>query len=421
MDNPSTPHFKISYRWVILGTLWLIHALVFMNLSGLGTLAPFIQEELRLSSFQIGFLISSLSIGSMLSQMPAGLIVDFVGVRRMISPAIGLLGLFLVLFSLAPSFPIALAILLLHGLASGVITPAASKGVLDWFPYSGRATAMGIKQTGVNFGGIFAGILLPTLAIVFSWRQSLLAVGLVEMAAAILVYRLLRESPFRSDASRTKFAWGKILQMAMQRDMLVLGGIGFCFMAGQFCFSTYLILFLIREMQYPIVHAGGYYALSFFVGAAGRILWSLASDYLFGGRRKGVLFAIALIFFFSSLALGMISFFPILSSLLTIAVLAFGVSGIGWNAVYLTIVGEAVDRESTGLATGVGYFFGFLGSVVAPPLFGFLVDRTDLYGYAWLFLALCAGTILVLLGLYREKKKSFPGMETDQGGSNHVQ
>jgi len=147
----------------------------------------------------------------------------------------------------------------------------------------------------------------------------------------------------------------------------------------------------------------------------------LASDYLFGGRRKGVLFAIALIFFFSSLALGMISFFPVLSSLLTIAVLAFGVSGIGWNAGYLTIVGEAVDRESTGLATGVGYFFGFLGSVVAPPLFGFLVDRTDLYGYAWLFLAGCAGMILILLGLYREKKKSFPGMETDQGGSNLVQ
>ena len=73
----------------------------------------------------------------------------------------------------------------------------------------------------------------------------------------------------------------------------------------------------------------------------------------------------------------MISFFPILSSLLMIAVLAFGVSGIGWNAVYLTIVGEAVDRESTGLATGVGYFFGFLGSVV-PASFRFSVDRRTL-------------------------------------------
>jgi ACS family hexuronate transporter-like MFS transporter len=399
MDN-----FKTIYRWIIVGVLWLIHALVFMNFSGLGILAPFIKEEFGISSFQIGFLISSLSIGSMLSQIPAGLIVDFAGVRRMMSLAIGAVGVSLVLFSQAPSFPIALAILLLHGLANGIITPAASKSVLDWFPDGGRATAMGIKQTGVNFGGIFAGILLPTLAILFTWRQSLLAVGLVEMAAMMLVYCLLKESPIRSDGSREVLAWGKILQMAMRRDVLVLGGIGFCFMASQFCFSTYLILFLTREMQYPIFQAGQYYALSFFIGAAGRILWSLGSDYLLAGRRKGILFTIAVILFLSSLTLGMISFFPFLSPLLTVAVFAFGISGIGWNAVYLTIAGEAVNKESTGLATGICYFFGFMGSLTGPPIFGLLVDQTDAYGWAWLFLALCAGTIIVLLSFYREKK-----------------
>jgi MFS transporter, ACS family, hexuronate transporter len=403
MDN-----FKTSYRWIIVGVLWLIHAMVFMNFSGLGILAPFIKEEFNLTSFQIGFLISSLSIGAALSQTPAGLIVDFAGVRRMMSLAIGALGLFLALFSQAPSFPIALVILLFHGLANGIISPAASKSILDWFPDSGRATAMGIKQTGVNFGGIFAGILLPTLAILFTWRQSLLAVGLVEMAAMIPVYSLLRESPIRSDGPREVLAWRKILQMAMRHDMLVLGGIGFCFMASQFCFSTYLILFLTREMQHPILPAGQYYALSFFIGAAGRILWSLASDYLLAGRRKGILLTIAVILFLSSLTLGMISFFPPLSPLLTITIFAFGISGIGWNAIYLTIVGEAVNKESTGLATGICYFFGFLGSLTGPPIFGLLVDQTDAYGCAWLFLALCAGMILVLLKFYREKKMTIP-------------
>lgn len=420
MDNPSTEHFKISYRWVIVGILWLIHALVFMNLSGLGILAPFIKDELGLSSFQIGFLISSLSIGAALIQMPAGLVVDFAGVRRMMSMAIGAVGIFLVLFSFAPSFPIALAILLFHGLANGIITPAASKSVLDWFPRGGRATAMGLKQTGVNFGGIFAGLLLPTLAILFNWRQSLLAVGLIEMAAAFLVYRLLREAPVRSDGPREALVWGKILRMAMRRDMLLLGGIGFCFMASQFCFSTYLILFLTREMQYPIVQAGWYYALSFFIGAGSRILWSMGSDYLFAGRRKGTLFAIAAILFLSSLTLGAISFFPLLSPLLTIAIIAFGISGIGWNAVFLTIVGEAANKESTGLAVGVGYFFGFLGGLAGPPIFGLLVDRTDAYGLPWLFLSLCAGMILVLLGFFRERKTTVPLKAMNGKESNHV-
>ena len=388
----------------MVGVLWLVHALAFMNMSGLGILAPFIKADFHLSSVQIGFLISALSIGNSFSQMPAGLITDFAGVRLMLTLAVGMLGFLLVLFSLAPSYPIALLILLIYGAANGIVGPTASKSVLDWFPAVGRATAMGVKQTGVNFGGIFAGILLPALTIALTWRDSLLAVGLGEVVLAALIYGLVKESPVRSAAPTAPLAWKKIVHMAMHREMLILGGIAFCFMASQFCFSTYLILFLTQEMKYPIVRAGEYFALSFLIGAAGRILWSLASDYFLAGRRKGILRLITLILFFSSLMLGMISFFPALSPLLVTAILAFGISGIGWNAIYLTMVGEAVEKESTGLATGAGYSFGFLGSLIAPPLFGLLVDKTDVYGYAWLLPAACAGIILVLLTFYKEKK-----------------
>ena len=56
--NDGTPDDSLPsrYRWVIVGVLWLIHAVVFMNMSSLGILAPFIKEDLQLSSFQIGLL-----------------------------------------------------------------------------------------------------------------------------------------------------------------------------------------------------------------------------------------------------------------------------------------------------------------------------------------------------------------------------
>ena len=394
-----------GYRWVMVGLLWLIHALAFMNISGLGILAPFIKADLQLSSFQFGFLISTLSIGASLIQMPAGLLTDFAGVRLMLTLAIGMVGLCLALFSLAPTYPIALMVLLIYGVANGMIGPSASKSVMDWFPVVGRATAMGVKQTGVNFGGIFAGILLPALAITLSWRQSLLAIGLIEASAAIVIYRLLREFPRGPGSTRAPLAWKKMLHVAMHRDMLILGGIGFCFMACQFCFSTYLILFLTLEMNFPIVEAGLYFASAYFLGAAGRILWSLASDYYLAGRRKGILRLIAVILFLSLLGLGMTSFFSDFKPVLLIAVLGFGISGIGWNAIYLTMLGEAVGTESTGLATGAGFFFGFLGSLICPPLFGLVVDKTNLYGYAWLLPTVCAGAILVLLSLYQENRR----------------
>jgi MFS transporter, ACS family, hexuronate transporter len=402
-------NIQISYdRWVVVGVLWLVHSFAFLNTASFGILAPFIKADLHLSSFQIGFLISAFSIGASIAQIPAGLIVDFAGVRRMLTLSVGLMGFFLALFSLATSYAVGLMILLAFGMATGVISPAASKSILDWFPAVGRATAMGIKQTGVNFGGIFAGLLLPALAIFFTWRESLLAIGLVEVVSAALIYRLSKEAPVRSDNSPAPIAWGKMVRMAMQRDMLILGGIAFCFMASQFCFSTYLILYLTQELKYSIALAGQYFALSFLVGAAARVLWSLASDYFLAGRRKGILHLIALILFFSSLLLGIIPFFPRFSPLLLPAVLAFGISGIGWNALYLTMLGESVGRESAGLAIGIGYCFGFLGSLICPPLFGLLVDQTEVYGYAWLLLTGCAGAILVLLSRYQEKEKETP-------------
>ena len=402
-ERPGRDVEASNYRWVIVAILWSLHAVAYLNISSLGVLAPFIKNDLQLTSAEVGILISALSIGASLSQLPVGLLSDFAGVRLMLTFAIVLIGFLLAMFSLAPTYPIALAALLIYGLANGMISPTTSKSILDWFPKSGRATAMGIKQTGVNFGGIMAGFLLPLLTVYLTWRNTLLALGLAEAAMAVLVYKVTRESPRKSNLPLAPLAWKKMFQMALHRDMLILGAISFCFMACQFSYSTYLTLFLTREMHYPIAKAGQYFALSYFVGALGRVLWSLASDYWLDGRRKGVLFLIALILCLSSLALGALSFFPASSPLLLIIIFAFGVSGIGWNAIYLTIVGEAVGKESVALATGAGFFYGFLGSLVGPPFFGFLVDKTGIYGYAWFFLALCAGAVLLLLGLYREK------------------
>jgi MFS family permease len=162
-------------------------------------------------------------------------------------------------------------------------------------------------------------------------------------------------------------------------------------------------------MHFTIVAAGRYLALAYLVGAAGRILWSMASDYFFAGRRRGVLRLIALILLLASLALGAISFVPAWSSFLLIAALAYGVSGIGWNAIYLTMLGESVSRDTVALATGAGYFFSFLGSLVCPPLFGLLVDKTGGYGYAWFLPALCGAIILVLLS-FHGKEGGLPEM-----------
>jgi len=193
--------------------------------------------------------------------------------------AVAMMSLSLVGLSATSLFSLAFLTLLIFGLFSGVTGPAANKCIIGWFPPIGRATAMGVKQTGVNFGGVFAGILLPYLILISSWQRSLLMVGAAEVIAAVVIYRLLQEPPSNDLPPPGSFSWQKTLGVLLDKKVLALGGISFLFFACQLTFSAYLILFLNQELQYSLVQAGEMFALAYFAGAAARIFWSLISDY----------------------------------------------------------------------------------------------------------------------------------------------
>jgi sugar phosphate permease len=178
-----------------------------LNYSALGTLAPFIQDDLLLKTSQIGLFISIVSVGSILIQLPAGVLTELVGIRRILSGSVVAIGVSAVFLSRISSFWIALLVLFIFGFAIGSISPAASKAIIGWFPPAGRATAMGVKQTGINMGSILAGIMMPTLAILFTWRNGLLMVGIVEILSGTIIYRFCKDPgrkwiiPFQSRLS----------------------------------------------------------------------------------------------------------------------------------------------------------------------------------------------------------------------------
>ena len=199
--------FNASYRWVIVGALWLAHVIFFMNFSCLGILAPYIKTDLNLSSAQIGLLFSAVSLGGCLGAIPAGLIVDRVGVRIILPLAILAMSTTFAFLSATSLYWLFFFILLLMGAFSGATGPAATKCVVGWFPLVGRATAMAVKQTGVNFGGIFAGVFIPYILLSFAWRQSLLFVALLEAACAGIIYWLIQDPPVSASGGSSALDW----------------------------------------------------------------------------------------------------------------------------------------------------------------------------------------------------------------------
>jgi len=172
------------FRWAVLGVTWMAYMSAYLVRTAVAPLSPFLMEGLSLSRFEVGLLVSASAFGYMAFQIPAGWLVDRVGVRRMLFVGPIVAGSFVLGMYLAGSFYIALAVMVFAGFGCGCFPTVATKAVLHWFPLRERATAIGINQTSLNVAGVLTASLLPTLALMFGWRVAFIPVGLIPIAVA---------------------------------------------------------------------------------------------------------------------------------------------------------------------------------------------------------------------------------------------
>jgi MFS family permease len=298
------------------------------------------------------------------------------------------------------------------GLGIGCNQAPASKAIMTWFSTKGRATAMGIKQTGINIGGVLASILLPALALQFnSWRFSFKAAGVASLFSALLVFTFYKETyVFSGSSFRMPFLKKSFLYLLSKRDFPLICLSGVLLMMTQYSFTTYFMLYAIRILNIPIHQSGVLLGLAFGMGAFARIGWSLLSDFLLGGKRKPILILIGILASLTSAAFLLLDSFPS-KGLLYLLVIFFGLTGIGWNAIYLTMVGEISGKELTGIGTGISFLISNLGVVIGPPLFGYLIDVTGEYHLSWVFICLCMAMVAFLNKIHPKEKIEPMGLE----------
>jgi MFS transporter, ACS family, aldohexuronate transporter len=84
-------------------------------------------------------------------------------------------------------------------------------------------------------------------------------------------------------------------------------------------------------------------------------------------------------------------------ALLPALAVALGVAAFGWVGLYFALVAAIGGARSAGLLTGLAVIFLWGGILVGAPLFGFLLDLTDSYEFAWLALAASAAVVACIL------------------------
>jgi len=371
-------------------------------LNAVPILAPVAAEALSFSPEWIGYFISIVYVAGMLSALVSGNFIVRYGSIRVSQLGLALCALGL---ALVASGNLALIVLgaLIMGIGYGPISPASSHVLGRTTSPERRSLAFSIRQTGNPIAGFLAGLAIPVLVVVTGWQITLFLV-----AALSMVFIWVAE-PFRQELDNDRlatspFSLSQITQpiklVFMNRDLRELGIVSFVFCGLQMILTSYLVTYLTLEINISFVAAGFVLAMTQLVSVFARVFWGWVADRFLSPRKVMVILGVTMAI--CAVLTGILTAtwsYGLIMLLMTI----FGASAIGWNGVYMAEVARVSPPGMIASTTGASLFFTYLGGIVCPSGFAFVIMATKSYQYGFIIFGLLA--LVVSLNLLFSKKQ----------------
>src|SRR6266705_1804222 len=375
--------------WLLLIFAWAAN---FVICTGFSALLPSIIVELQLSYTRAGLLASAFFYAYVLMQLPAGLLGDRFGRRRIL--VLGLLGSALAagLTGLTGSFAALFAARALTGVFQGTLFSNDRAIIATVTPPDRIGLGQGVSFSGPGLGLTFGLVIGGLLVEVLPWRTVMMLFGLGPVVAAVLIVRYV--PALASSAARVPV--GQRLQRLFSNGPLwVLGLVIFGAIANQFILATWAPLFFNEVGVADLGRAGSYAALQGIAASLGMVVSGWAHDRLV---KQGYGSKTVIVAGLTGLALSMLAMAAVIGqrSIPGLAVVLFLAAFFCWSiwgAVY-ALLGRMVREAELGTAFGLSNSISFVGAIVGPTATGWVRDL------AGSFSAGCVlGAVLAVAGI----------------------
>lgn len=376
--------FKTA-RWSIFCVLILTYILVFFHRMAPGVVSEHLMADFQTTGTRLGLLSAIYFFVYAAMQLPAGVLADTLGTRRLIIGGNVAAGAGAILFGTAASFEGACVGRFLIGLGVSVVFISIMKNNAVWFPARMFGLIGGITILAGNLGSLTAATPLSTLLTVFSWRMVFISIGLLSLLLAAAAFLIVRNRPedlgFDPPNPRTAVhngfephtSWLKNLRRVLTTCSIWPSfWVQFGITGGIYSFMGLWGVPYLRDVQgLTLAGAARYMTVLLISFAAGAFFFGWLSDR--AGRRKPVLITgislyagLWLLHMFSGWSHG------------TAGLWLFGLLGFTGSSFVTTFAcaKESVHPDLSGTAVSVINSGCFAGTALMQPLFGWIADRT---------------------------------------------
>ncbi len=392
----------------VVASMTAVQALATLSVLALAAAAPAVADDLGLSPSLIGYQITVIYFGALMTSVLGGTVPRRLGAVRASQIALALAALGCLVATLPGLWFLALGSVMI-GWCYGLTNPAASQLMIRVATPARRNLVFSIKQTGVPLGGVMAGLIAPPVVLMFGWQGLLTLVAAGSLALAVALQPMRARWDAERDGGTRLLAnpLGALVWVWRNPGLRYLSLGGFFFAAIQLCGMTYTVTLLVEEGGMGLVQAGFVLSVLQAAGVFGRVFWGWVADRVRDGFL--VLVFVGFVMLAATAAASLVEpGWTLLPALVVFGTL--GLSAAGWNGVMMGETARLVPQEEVARATGGTQFFAFGGVMCGPA--GFALAYAAIGSYAGTFLLLVAlalaGSALMLLGRRADRRPVRP-------------
>ena len=405
---------KSIYPWVVVGLLWIVALLNYMDRQMLST----IQEAMKVDIVELnkaeafGALMAIfLWIYGFMSPI-AGMIADRVNRKWLVVGSLFVWSAVTFLMGYAQDFHELYWLRAIMGVSEALYIPSALSLIADWHEGKSRSLAVGVHMTGLYVGQAIGGF-GATAAAAFSWQATFHWFGIVGIAYSLVLILFLKENPIHNIAIK------EIDNVPKEKNSSVISGLSLLFTNWAFWIiliyfaapslpgwatKNWLPTLFADSLNIPMAEAGPISTITIAVSSfIGVILGGILSDRWVQKNIRGRIYTGAIGLGMTIPALLLLGFGHSFISVIG-AGLLFGIGFGIFDANNMPILCQFVSAKHRATAYGIMNMTGVFAGAAVTELLGKWTDGGSLgQGFAMLSIVV---TVALVLQIYFLRPKT---------------